>query len=227
MKTMKTMKTCFALIGAASILSSTSLYADITINNPVVGGADGGGAFTATDNGGGLGTFLTFCLEKSEHITLPGTYNYTVNSGTVNGGVATGPGGIPGAFDPLSIGTAYLYSQFMQGGLGVIDATLGNAMQNAIWWLENEIPSLSADGATLIAYAQSQLGVGTDLTSAANGAYGVAALNLYSYDANGALIHNQDMLAIVPEPSTVIAGALLLLPLGISAIRIMRKNRAA
>ncbi len=218
---MKKMKLCCALLGA-SILSSTSLFADITINNPVIGGADGGGAFTATDNGGQFGTFLTFCLELNEHITLPGTYNYTINSGAVLGGVGTGPGGTPGAFDPISIGTAYLYSQFTQGGLGAITPALGNAMQSAIWWLENESPNLSGDGALLIAYAQSQLGVSTDLTAAANGAYGVVALNLYSSDG----LH-QDMLAIVPEPSTVIAGALLLLPLGISALRIVRKNRAA
>lgn len=31
----------------------------------------------------------------------------------------------------------------------------------------------------------------------------------------------------VPEPSTVVAGALLLLPLGVSAVRILRKNRTA
>ena len=31
----------------------------------------------------------------------------------------------------------------------------------------------------------------------------------------------------VPEPATVVAGALLLLPLGASAVRILRKNRAA
>jgi hypothetical protein len=34
-------------------------------------------------------------------------------------------------------------------------------------------------------------------------------------------------LAAVPEPTTVIAGALLLLPLGASTIRILRRNRAA
>jgi hypothetical protein len=31
----------------------------------------------------------------------------------------------------------------------------------------------------------------------------------------------------VPEPTTIIAGALLLLPFGASAVRILRKNRAA
>jgi hypothetical protein len=32
---------------------------------------------------------------------------------------------------------------------------------------------------------------------------------------------------VVPEPTTVIAGALLLLPFGASTLRILRKNRTA
>ncbi len=230
---MKKMKLCCALLGAG-ILSSSSLFADITVNNPVIGGADGGGAFTATDNTpGGLGTFLTFCLELNEHITLPGTYNYTPSVGAINGGNGYAP--TPGAtatFDPISIGTAYLYYQFESGGFGAPTPTLGNAMQNAIWWLENEIPTLSVDGQALINFAQNQLGP-VDLASNSDGAYGVLVMNLTSFDANGNLVLNQSLLAspetgqfgVVPEPSTVIAGALLLLPLGISALRIVRKNR--
>jgi hypothetical protein len=34
-------------------------------------------------------------------------------------------------------------------------------------------------------------------------------------------------LTAVPEPTTMIAGALLLLPFGASTLRFMRKNRAA
>ena len=43
-------------------------------------------------------------------------------------------------------------------------------------------------------------------------------------DSYGALIDNVDVSA-VPEPSTVIAGALLLLPFGTSALRILRSKR--
>jgi len=38
---------------------------------------------------------------------------------------------------------------------------------------------------------------------------------------------NVNILAPVPEPTTVIAGALLLLPLGASTLRVLRKNRTA
>jgi choice-of-anchor C domain-containing protein len=44
--------------------------------------------------------------------------------------------------------------------------------------------------------------------------------------AYGAAIDNIQLTA-VPEPTTVIAGAMLLLPFGVSTLRILRKNRAA
>jgi hypothetical protein len=54
----------------------------------------------------------------------------------------------------------------------------------------------------------------------ANGAYGVRALNVYS---NSTLTEmNQDMLAMVPEPSTYAAAALLMLPVLIQARRMRR-----
>ena len=57
----------------------------------------------------------------------------------------------------------------------------------------------------------------------ANGAYGVVALNLTDKQGN----YYQSQLGMVPEPSTVVAGALLLLPFGVSTVRILRKSRAA
>jgi choice-of-anchor C domain-containing protein len=44
--------------------------------------------------------------------------------------------------------------------------------------------------------------------------------------AFGAVIDNVSLVA-VPEPTTVMAGALLLLPLGLSTVRILRKHRMA
>jgi hypothetical protein len=59
----------------------------------------------------------------------------------------------------------------------------------------------------------------------ANYAYNVGVLNLYSND--GLTKVNQDMLVIVPEPSTYVAAALLLLPFGASTLRILRKKSEA
>lgn len=54
--------------------------------------------------------------------------------------------------------------------------------------------------------------------------------NLTAKDAAGNTLDSVDMTVIngtpVPEPTTVIAGALLLLPFGASALRKLRKNRA-
>jgi hypothetical protein len=45
--------------------------------------------------------------------------------------------------------------------------------------------------------------------------------------ANGANLFGEATLTAVPEASTMIAGALLLLPFGASTLRILRKNRTA
>jgi hypothetical protein len=49
--------------------------------------------------------------------------------------------------------------------------------------------------------------------------------------ANGSIqdtySQNVQVLAAVPEPTTMIAGAMLLLPFGASMLRILRKNRTA
>ncbi len=76
--------------------------------------------------------------------------------------------------------------------------------------------------------AEAALGL-TDATIVgnANGAYGVVALNLWDSNGSSTAPNKQPMLGIVPEPSTIIAGALLLLPFGVSTVRILRKNKAA
>ena len=87
-------------------------------------------------------------------------------------------------------------------------------------------------------YNLAKSGTGTTDTTVFNdslGAYGVIALNLFDgaystqvQNPNGQSYNvNQDQLAIVPEPTTMIAGALLLLPFGASTLRILRKNRVA
>ena len=187
------------------------------------------------------GTFESFCLETGESMGPKNVaVNVVINNKAIDGGV--GPQG-----DPLSIGTSWLYSQFRNGGLGTLStpytrynysdttgggrSTSAGLLQDAIWFLEDEagVPDQSSN--PFILAAEHYLGNGTvDATlaqikaDAAPGAYGVVALNLYDA-TTGALL--QDQLALVPEPTTMIAGALLLLPFGASTLRILRKNRAA
>jgi hypothetical protein len=59
-------------------------------------------------------------------------------------------------------------------------------------------------------------------TAAANGAYGVQDMVL----AQPGQVQDQ-LVIVVPEPTTMIAAALLLLPFGASTLRILRKTRTA
>jgi hypothetical protein len=61
-------------------------------------------------------------------------------------------------------------------------------------------------------------------TTDANGAFGVYALNMLS---GGTYVQPQLVMLPVPETTTIIAGALLLLPLGASTFRILRRQRLA
>lgn len=234
MKTMKTMKTCFALIGAAGILSSTSVFADlVTLTQTGLGNANGGGEFKAVTSANG--TFSTFCLSIGTLFT-PGTqYSYTVNP-TINA-VTTPPNG-----SPVAYGTAVLYNDFLNGGNHT--AMGANGIQAAIWFCEQDL-FINTHGTTYgdsnFYVTDTENGGNVDLTSLinyvldplhlsqaqllanGNGAFGVEVMNLKNSNGSPA----QPQLIQVPEASTVIAGALLLLPLGVSALRIVRKSRVA
>jgi hypothetical protein len=165
--------------------------------------------------------FLGFCLEYNEHITLSGNQDYYVNvaNQAINGGGGPNP-------DPLSMVTAYMYSQYRAGNIATTAQGAAD-LQNAIWWMEEEITTSqrSSAAATMISNAKTALGL-TALSDTAlralnaNGAYGVRALNVYSNATLTAM--NQDVLAMVPEPSTYAAAALLMVPVLVQARRMRR-----
>lgn len=91
-------------------------------------------------------SFATFCLEKKEYF-YPG-HTYKVNSldpWAVNGGV----GSVNGK-DPIDIATAWLYDSYLEGTLGNYTAT---QVQNVIWYIEQEVSSLSQIEQSLLALA--------------------------------------------------------------------------
>ena len=230
-------KITLTIAAIASLSASTFAY-DGRIDVSAVPGAvgttpGGGGPFMVTIDTGFARSatleqmrllqnpFLGFCLEYTESINLSGNQNYFVNvsNQAVNGGGGPNP-------DPLSLVTAYLYSQFRAGNIATTAQGAAD-LQNAIWWMEQEITTgqRTAAATTLINNAKTALGLNA-LTDAAlraldaNGAYGVRALNVYSNSTLTSL--NQDMLAMVPEPSTYAAAALLMLPVLIQARRMRR-----
>jgi len=141
----------------------------------------------------GTATFQTFCLEVGEHVYANGTYNAAINTNAITGGV-----GLAG--DPISIGTAYLYSEFAKGTLvnyafnGTEAEREASAalLQNAIWYLEGE------GGAANSYYNLVNNKFGNAFADN-NGAYNVAVLNLT--DANGGFA--QDVLVATPIPTAL------------------------
>jgi len=185
-------------------------------------GTDGGGPFEVTVIGSpagplgqvksaaGGGMFLSFCVELNEQLKFGGPFNANVSNAAILGGVS---GGSP---DPISKATAWLYSQFRAGTIAT-DALGQDALQNAIWWLEEEITSTTAAGTSLVNQAVTATGAAdaaTARTINASGEYGVRVLNLFDGPANSGAPNylNQDLLAMVPEPSTYVFAALLGLP---------------
>jgi hypothetical protein len=171
--------------------------------------------------------FQTFCIEYNEEFSPGTTYNVTISEKAMWGSQPPPP--FPGG-DPISIGTAWLYSQFAAGTLSGYNYNYGNsglnnrtasagALQQAIWWLEGEANGVNN---SFVTAAETALGLNdTTIKGDANGAFNVRALNL------GDPGTVQDQLVIVPEPTTVVAGALLLLPFGMSTLRILRKKQTA
>lgn len=203
----------FAAISTFGAIAAQAYDGTVTISG--TSGTIGGGPFSVSITkgpgpglNGAANSFLTFCLERNEFLGYGTPYDVNVTSGAINGGVS---GGNP---DPISAETAWVYANFVAGTLPVDPGTTlpytGDEIQAVIWQLEGEnvAPAnpIHPVNATLLAAAiAGGAGAPVDL-------WGVRAMNLYS-GAGTSLVNHQDLLVVVPEPSTYIAGGLALLPL--------------
>lgn len=192
------------------------------------GGRNGGGEFIFSSvTGPSFGTFISFCIEINEHVTVGSTYTYDINTAAVHGGAG---GGSP---DPLDIRTAALYHAFVNGTLAYYDYDNSGdggltgqldrlytaaALQAAIWEIEEErtveqTESGSGSNAVRIrALARYYVDVlAQQLVDAGLGG-NVRVLNLWNSNNGSA----QDILVIIPLPQ---AGALAGLGLAGMAIR--------
>ena len=139
----------------------------------------------------GATVYQTFCMETNEFFTPDATYYVRVNTAAVNGGSGGSlPTGDPisgGPGDPLDPRTAYLYTRFSDGTLASLgyNYTLGSgrtstasALQQAIWYIEQEI-SGPLSGLALTFYNTANTAVnGPSPTWAGLG--NVRVLNVYS-----------------------------------------------
>ena len=228
------MKKILMTVVVAGGMAASSAFAIPDSGTVMVGRTAGtytgsGGEFTITAVSPTVfATFQSFCLEENEGIQgNPQTYR--LNTGAIAGGVNVGPDGSPG-FDPISHGTAWLFNQFTAGTLGGYDFTIGFgressafALQQTIWYLENEITSLPAGLSTTfyneaVTASDAMFGAGK-VNLADNGVQGVFAMNL---TVNG--INSQDMLAqggpVLPDGGAT----LLLLGIGLSGVGMVSRR---
>jgi hypothetical protein len=86
-----------------------------------------------------------------------------------------------------------------------------------VYWDNNLVASLSPTSSAMTLYTTSVTATGSDILQ-----FDGTGIS----DSYGAILDNVS-LTPVPEATTMIAGALLLLPLGVSTFRILRKSRMA
>jgi hypothetical protein len=182
------------------VLTAAPSQADPMVGDTVVftdgPGTVNGGEFLLTVNGDPLTQFITFCLQREAHIDwwTPFVVGGITGSAKIDS-VANGGDAITGE-DPISSQTAWLYQNFRYDTLTGYDHSdaASNALQQAIWFFENEIDFNPNDEFDFVDMANEAVAGGF------TGTGDVKVLNLYFPDGGEA----QDQLTIqTPEPSTL------------------------
>jgi hypothetical protein len=217
MKT-RALTTTLALLLLAGVAASTADAGTVKLSNRP--GSPGGEFLATVVDGTGIpghvdgDSFITFCLEKSEYITFGREYDVVVSTAAKNGG-----GGSVNGQDPLDVRTAWLYSLVRSGTLTSYDysaaRTTANELQEAFWFLEQEIGSVDGLAQTWVGNANTALANG-DITGLGN----VRVMNLTYQGAQA-----QDQLIMVPLPTSLAAGAMVLAALGVAYVRRARLRR--
>jgi hypothetical protein len=232
----KVLTLAVALAAFASVASADTL---VLGTNSYSNGSNGG-SYTASGFGTSLsvssysslvsstllgGSFETFCLEPTEYFTPGNSYTFTQASFAF-GGAGNTHGAALGGGDPLSIGTAWLYSQFAAGTLANFDySNTGHKgsnllLQRAIWYLEDDYSgylnaTAAINGNIFLKNVCIFFGtLGAGQANAAPGSYGVSALNL----TTGQTQNQSQLYYHVPEAGSTIA-LLGLASLGLLAFR--------
>lgn len=167
-------------------------------------------------------SFQTFCLEGDEY-TFSNKGSYFVNDKALAGGWNTNGG------DPISKGTAWLYSQFASGtwetgfGLPTYNYAVGTGrsvsaglLQNAIWYLEDEGVGGIGSYNAFVTAAENKFGdLATAKLGSAPGEFGVGVLNTFNTQTVGTG-YAQDQLYYNPAGFNVPDGGASVILLGIA-----------
>lgn len=203
----------------------------------------------STSYAGATEAFQTFCIASTVDYSPNTVYNYSASQSVQP---FTGENqSAPETF--VTWGAAYLYNAFLHNPSNPLFGGTGNnaandALQEAIWSLQKQsytgitlggsstsyLNTVSADFASDLAAASSAATAAGETSDEVNalGAFGVEALNMTVVGNTSSYVQpqlvelgNGSQTSSVPEPSTVFAGVMLLLPLGVGVSRALRRNR--
>lgn len=193
----------------ATIAVATSALAGIGWAEPIVTFADGpgttqGGIYLASTVE--FGDFETFCLETGEGITLGTPYEYTISTDIMFKG--------QGIVDPLNAESAFLYDAFLKGnipdllgepGIDIVD--LANAVQLALWIIEEGRPTHDDNAFELVQAAEDAVNSGQW-----SGLGDYRVMNVWDVGHVGDPAHaKQDVLVLIPSSPTLALATLGLL----------------
>lgn len=221
----------YTILGDGGLLGGFSVSVDgNTESGILVGGID----VKANPNGSGVTgfqQFTTVCVDLNGRIYLGSTYTFDEVGFSGQSGLnplwGQPTGNSSAAYQAIN-NAAYLYSTFHP-----TSATDWAALQLAVWKV---VYDTEATGAVDWNVATERFTVGTD---AGSGAWAEAVtligtlprnMNYTGYLLKPTDVNAQELLigiTPVPETGTIIAGTLLLLPLGASTLKILRKGRSA
>lgn len=181
--------------------------------------------------------WTSFCVEYNEEIEFGHTYQATLTTAALGGGQGGGVNGV----DPLDARTAYLITAFSAGTLagynlspsgtnaaGLTRVNTANALQLAIWWIEEEFHVGANVGLTApeLTLAQTFFDASNVAVAPGGGWSGLGNVRIMHVETDAGLAAQDQVVitqspAVVPLPPAAVAGGV-----GLLGLFVRRSRRA-